>query len=398
FDAFLRDIFAPLLAGGTICVPPREDDFFTFDKMRSWINEQEITLIHCVPSVFKVLNSNGLSQDDLGRLKYVLMSGEKIAPASLKPWYQLFEDRIQLVNFYGTTEVTMIQSMYKIQPKDVNRVRMPIGNPIPDTELLILDEEMKSCRPLITGDLYIVTRYGSKGYLNNDQLNDEKFITRESGDIAFKTGDKARTSADGNIEILGRDDRQIKLNGIRVELDEIESVISEVEEITEVVVTEDKDQPGTLIAFVIKNKTEQIDDKWKSVLTDHLANHLPAYMIPADFVSLDSFPRLFNGKLNYKKLMESRVSTELVQPANDMETRVLDIWKEVLNKQDISVTATIQSVGGNSLSIMRLIAKIYSEYNIRLALSEIFSHSTIRKQAGLLEDKIVEQSLEGAEA
>lgn len=401
FDAFLRDIFVPLLAGGTVCVPPKEDDFFTFDKMKSWISDQKITMIHCVPSVFRVLNEKGLSSEDFSELKYILMSGEKIVPSELRKWYHVFEDRIQLVNLYGTTETTMIRTMYKIKQTDADKARMPIGEPLPDTKILIADDEMKPCKPLITGDLYIVTKYASKGYLNDENLTREKFLSigeEADGNIAFKTGDKARISADGGIELLGRDDRQVKLNGIRVELDEVEAVISRLSDVGEVVVTADKDQPDTLLAFIIRNNTEKDIELWKNEVIVHTKKYLPDYMIPSDLIAVSTFPRLSNGKLDFQKLIESKASGNVVLPKTDMESKMLDIWIEVLGKKEISITATFQSVGGNSLSIMRLIARIYSEYNVRLALSEIFSHPTIQKQASLIEEKIVELHIAGAEA
>ncbi len=396
FDAFLRDIFAPLLAGGTICIPPTDEDFFTPEKMVSWIDKAKVNLIHCVPSLFRVFNNPQLTTDNFTTLTHVLMSGEKIIPSELANWYSVFDTRIQLVNLYGTTETTMIRTCYHIKPEDVTLPKMPIGSPINDTQLLVADQSLKPCNVFVPGDLYIITPYATKGYLNNDQLNSEKFLKVNSPTLgeafAFKTGDKARMMPGGVIDLMGREDRQVKLRGIRVELDEIENVLTQSEYVKNAIVIKHSGDEKTqntsntthgtesLIAFVIKNnRADQVDVK-ETVLA-YLNESLPSYMIPSDIVEVTDFPLLENGKVNYTGLLDHLTTNEIVLPKSKTESELLVIWKEILGDKEISTDDSFHTIGGNSLAIMRLIGKIYKEYNVRISLNEMFNNLTIQKQA-----------------
>lgn len=402
FDAFLRDVFAPLLAGGTICIPPVDEDFFTLEKIVSWIENSKINLIHCVPSLFRIINSNSLTSEMFLNLKNILLSGEKIIPSELKNWYETFGSRIQLVNLYGTTETTMIRSCYKIQPEDVNLPKMPIGQPIRDTEFLVADKNFKPCNLFVVGDLYIISEYTSKGYLNAPELTKEKFIVVDSESskprIAFKTGDKARMMTGGMIDLMGREDRQVKLRGMRIELDEIENVLVQSDCVKNAIVikhTEGEENNSSdskainvksqgnesLIAFILKSEKVSDDSNLQESVLKHLEINLPSYMIPSNILEVKEFPLLENGKINYKGLLQYLVTDKVVAPKNEIESSLLEIWKEILGDKIISTEDSFHSIGGNSLAIMRLIGKIYKEYNVRFTLSELFNNLTIAKQA-----------------
>lgn len=387
FDAFLRDAFTPLFNGATICVPPKEEDFFTTEKMVKWIDSQEISIIHCVPSIYRVFNSNNLSSENYTKLRYVLLSGEKIIPYELKKWYEVFEDRIKLVNLYGTTETTMIRCCYEIQPSDVSKGKVPIGSPIDDTEVLILDNNLMPCGSLVSGDLYISSPYITKGYLKDEVLNKEKFIVLNEGTlaekIAFKTGDLARRLINNTIELLGRTDRQIKIRGIRVEIDEIENVLVESPLVENVVVTKDTANDEQLIAYYIKEKLLKEKDV-KDEIYDYVKNHLPNYMIPSSLIEVNEFPLLSNGKIDFKTLILNEEKKVTVAPKNDYELRILKVWKNILGDKTISVDENFQSAGGSSLTLMRLIGKLYSEFGVRITLKDLFKNLTIQKQALLI--------------
>ncbi len=394
FDAFLRDIFVPLFAGGSICIPPQVEDFFTTESMIEWIENSEITLIHCVPSVFRIFSEvTMLNENSFDHLKYILLSGEKIIPGTLKDWYELFNNKIQLVNMYGATETTMIRVFYKMQASDTSKNRMPIGKPIKGTELAVLNKELKQCKPLIAGDLYIISEYISKGYLGNEDLNKEKFIELDSveGTLkpAFKTGDKARILPGGTIELLGREDRQVKIRGIRVELDEIENILSKSNHVKQAVVilqdSSDDNKAASdkrLLAFI--NPEASLRGDLQTALKIHMDEWLPSYMTPDAILEVNTFPLLSNGKIDYRALGEKAkavVSKKVVLPENSTEETLLEIWKEILGDQTISTEESFQNMGGNSLLIMRLIAKIYKVFNVRVPLSEIFKNLTIKSQA-----------------
>ncbi|MGD1959671.1 MAG: amino acid adenylation domain-containing protein [Fulvivirga sp.] len=389
FDAFLRDIFVPLLKGGTICIPPKEEDFFTPEKLISWIDRDNVEFIHCVPSLFRVFNDPSLTPDHFKSLKYILLSGEKINPADLKNWFNVFGERIQLVNLYGLTETTMIRSFHLVCMSDVDLNRIPIGSPIDDTEFVISNKAMVPCKTLVPGDLYILSDFMSKGYLNRPELNKQKFLTINQGTpeekIAFKTGDKARLMSDGRIELLGREDRQVKVRGIRIELDEIEHAISESEWVKNNVAIKYTEQNGdeALVSFVVSSGAKK-NKELKEALEQYLKNNLPDYMIPNSLVEVDELPLLGNGKIDYLALNKLYTPKEIVGPVNEIESKVLEIWKEILGDKPLSTEDSFLESGGNSLSIMKLIGKIYKVYNVRISLDKLFHNLTIKKQADFI--------------
>lgn len=389
FDAFLRDIFIPLLTGGTICIPAYDGATFPVEQLSDWVNSAGIHVIHCVPSVFRSINTSGLTADDYPALKYVLMSGEKIIPGELKNWQEVFNARIQLVNLYGATETTMIRSFYRIMAGDAEKARIPIGTPIRDTEILILNADFKPCVTLIPGDLYIVSRYMSKGYLNNPELTNSRFfsihIPNRGETFVFKTGDKARKLADGNFDLIGREDRQIKLRGIRVELDAVEYLLCQSAMVRNAVVV--KEQAGDtefLKAFIlVRDGIPETEDIY-TALRAYMAEQAPDYMIPSDILVVEEFPLLGNGKIDYKALLNIKPHHTIELPVNTTEEKLLQIWKELLGAESISVSDEFLRIGGNSLAIMSLIAKINKEFGIKVALSELFKNMTIRKQAAYI--------------
>jgi len=394
FDAFLRDIFVPLLAGGTICIPPAEEDFFTPRKMADFIDGAGISLIHCVPSLLRVISNGAVSAEKFRELRYLLLSGEKIIPSELIPWYAIFEDRVQLVNLYGATETTMIRSFYRITPGDAKKTKISIGRPIHDTELLVLDKDLQPCALYVTGDLYIRTPYATKGYLNAPALTREKFLPggpgTADGTVTYKTGDRARLQPDGEIDLIGREDRQVKLRGIRIELDEIEYVLGQSPLVKSAIVikhTAANNGVGAqeyLMAFVIRTRPSQTEEELEKELGTFLRERLAEYMIPAVIAGVEEFPLLNNGKVNYKELLNKAVTGKILAPANETETALLAIWKEILGDMPISTEEPFHRIGGNSLSIMRLIAKIYNRFSVRITLHELVTNLTIKKQAELV--------------
>lgn len=385
FDAFLRDIFVPLIAGGTICIPPDE-------VLVPWIDESKVNYIHCVPTLFRVINSSDLSGDNFTHLKCILMSGEKIVPSELTRWYNIFETRIQLVNLYGATESTMIRSFYRISPDDVNQQRIAIGYPIHDTELLIVNGDFKPCSPLVPGSLYIVSKFLTKGYLNAPELTNDKFIKIDPGTenerIAYKTGDIARMLPSGKIDLIGREDRQVKLRGIRIELDEVESVLMKVGKLksaTSMIYT-DEEGIDTLVAFVVPLDNLREEPNLVISIQEFLEINLPQVMIPSTIIVVDSYPLLTNGKIDFKALRELVVNNrEIVLPSTELEERILTVWREILGQKPISIEDNFTKIGGNSLSVMNLIGKLNRNFQVKFSLAQLFENLTIVKQAEFIE-------------
>jgi iturin family lipopeptide synthetase A len=393
FDAFLRDVFVPLCAGGTVGIPRNKEIQLSSRDLIKWIDRAGVQVIHCVPSLFRLFNSN-LTPQLFKALKFILLSGEKINPADLVEWYNTFDERIQLVNFYGPTETTMIKTCYFIRPSDLARERIPIGKPMKGSQLLILDRDMDPCDELVPGKIYIQTPYRTFGYYRDPQANEKAFIPNpfgtDPGDRLHDTGDIGRLLADGDIDLLSRTDRQVKIRGIRVELGEIESVLISHSAVKEAAVIYKEISPNNrILCAYIKPRTQAgaIDEGLlRTQLEEYLSQRLPGYMTPAHLLVLEDIPLTPSGKVNYKTLPGPLpgIKPDGRPPGNETEQKLLDLWSRVLAIESIDVTGDFFKLGGNSLNVMNLISKIHKEFDVRISLGEIFNNTTIEKQAKII--------------
>lgn len=398
FDAFLRDIFVPLFSGGTICIPESKNIMLKESELKEWIDCVKINLVHCVPNVLRLLTSKPVTNDNFKSLKLALISGEKINPPDIANWYSVFNDGdIKLVNLWGTSETTLAKTYYIINKDDVNRETIPVGKPIRGARVIALDENMNICNELEIGELYIRTPFRTFGYYNDPELNKQRFIQNPfndaPGDLIHKTGDLGRFSPDGNIEVLGRIDRQVKIRGIRVELEEIESIFIKHPLVKEAAVIKKEISRDNECLYAYVTEKETITTDKASLLTalkEYVSKKLPGYMIPANIAILEEMPRNPTGKIDYKGLPDPFVNEGkgFISPRNDIENKLAELWAEILgiNKKKISVTKGFFELGGNSLNIMKLISNIHKEFDTRLTLAEIFNNATIEKQMGIIKE------------
>ncbi len=386
FDAFLRDIFVPLCTGATLCIPEDKDILLSAEKLAQWIDKAKINLIHCVPSLFRLILSSNLKLDYFKELKYILMSGERISPKDLRRWYGIFDERIQLVNLYGPSETTMVKTYYFIQKEDQNKSSISIGQPMKVARVLILDDNFKSTPKEMVGEIYIRTPYMTLGYYNDPVLTAERFIQNpysdNPNDRLYKTGDLGRVLNDGNLELIGRKDHQIKIRGVRVEPGDIESQLVTNEAVKEAVIIarENKDGEIYLTAYIVTSKALTGTN-----FKDYLSTRLPDYMVPAFFVTLDKMPLTPNGKIDRKALPEPdfrmSLGVEYVAPENEVEEKLVDIWSDLLDIDNIGIIDNFFDLGGHSLKATQLELKIYKEMDVEIPLRLIFEKSTIKELA-----------------
>ena len=388
FDAFLRDIFTPLLAGGTICIPETRDLILNREALIKWIDENRIHLIHFVPTVFRILNCEYLDSKNFSHLKYILLAGEPINPKELEKWYKIFDERIQLVNLYGQTETTMAKTCYFIHKHDVHRNKIPVGNPIRGAKLLLLDKNMNICPPGIVGEIYIRTPYATSGYYNDVELNKRHFIPnpfqQDGDDGLYKTGDLGRELADGNIELIDRQDGQVKIRGNRIELQEIETLLLKYEGINEaVLVAKGDEEEKYLCAYIAADNEIAVSE-----LRKYLSTHIPDYMIPSYFIHINKIPLTPNGKIDRKALPEPKIETQshCISPRDEVEDKLAGIWAEVLGmgKKSISVDADFFELGGHSLKATIMMAKIHKDFSLVISFLDLFRNPTIQGIAALI--------------
>jgi tyrocidine synthetase-3 len=393
FDAFLRDTLVPLCCSGTICIPETREIILNPQHFLRWLERSRVHLVSCVPSLFRVLTASPLNRDNLPHLKVILFSGEKISASDLEIWIDIFAERINLVNLWGTSETTLAKTFHFIRKSDLERERLPVGKPIRGAGVIVLDENLEPADKLMTGELYIRTPYRTFGYYNDPGLNQRRFIknplNEDPHDLLHRTGDFGRILPDGTIELLGRNDRQIKIRGIRVELEEIESVLMKHPLVKEAVVIKKELSPRAELLcayFTGKEKHETGEGDLIDILRNYLSGQLPSYMVPGHMVEIEDIPRNPNGKIDYHRLPEPREEKKKVYilPGNDVEKRLHDIWSTIFPVKTIGITENFFELGGNSLNLMSLISKIHREFDVRISLGEIFNNSTIRDQAKII--------------
>lgn len=399
FDVFLREILVPICSGGTICVPA-EEDLSSGENIAQWIEQKSIEFIHCVPSFFKTIKYESSPEVAFQNLKYVLLAGEKIVPFELQKWYHRFGSKVDLYNIYGPTETTLAKGFYKIKPEDVGRQYIPI-KALPGAQLLVLDSQNDVCPDNFIGEIFIRTPYMSNGYLHADKEKSDSFIpnpfSAEKHDFLYKTGDLGRKNGDSEIEILGRADHQVKIRGMRVELDDIKVNILSEPGVTDAFVTFNQQpnaQDNFISAYLITEATLDID-----VMRTALRAVLPAYMVPSFFIRLEAFPLLPNGKIDRKALPKPNVQEEAdyTPPSNEVEELLVEIWAEVLelDKSVVGTTKSFFAFGGHSLKVLGMISKINRRFNTHVLLKDIINTKNIRDLADyLITSKLVNLELQ----
>jgi amino acid adenylation domain-containing protein/non-ribosomal peptide synthase protein (TIGR01720 family) len=392
FDVSLRDIFVPLIAGGTLCIPDQETRM-NASHLLEWMEDSKLTLIHCVPSLFRMvmreIEYRGNERKALPDLKYVLLAGEALYGSDVIKWRQIVGDHAELINLYGPTETTLAKAFHRIKGQDLplNAI-VPIGKPIPNAALLIIKDK-RLCAIGEIGDIYIKTPFRSNGYYNDPELNSQYFnqnpLHNDTEDIVYKTGDLGRYLPDRSVEFIGRQDRQVKINGIRIELAEIEKVLISHKAIRQVLVISYKksNREDSLVCYTTENEKIETAD-----LIEHLKIYLPDYMIPSFFVTLKEFPLNINGKIDRKalpkpeELMYERINYEPL--ANRTEEELARIWEETLGLKRIGANNPYMEIGGNSLNAIKIISRIYKTFEVEISIKEFFDHPTIRKLSQLI--------------
>lgn len=390
FDPFLRDVFVPLCSGATLHIPDDGDIPADAQKLTDWLEEKKITLVHMAPSVFKNMTAALTDGEGLPDLKYMLLAGEMLRGNDIKPFVGIFGDRVQLVNLYGPTETTLAKLFYRVREEDANRTRIPVGKPISYTEVLILDRDLNKCQVESSGEIYIRTPFISSGYINDKALTGKAFLRNPfSGnpqDIIYKTGDLGKMNEDGNIEIIGRIDHQVKIRGVRIELTEIESVLLAHSCISDTVVAakEDGNNEIYLCAYYAEKEKTSAGE-----LRSHMKKHLPPHMIPSHFIRMDRLPLTANGKIDRDALPEPERSNysekEYTAPGNDMERKLVELWGEVLKKAGIGIEDDFFDTGGHSLKAAALVSAISRSLGLQLSIKDIFAYPTVKEMAEYME-------------
>ncbi|MCX7570500.1 amino acid adenylation domain-containing protein, partial [Tumebacillus sp. DT12] len=392
FDASVWEFWAPLLSGAQLVMAEpggHQDSGYLAAKIR----KANITVLQLVPTMLQMLLEEPAFAGCTS-LRRVYCGGEAL---SVEVKEQFFETlpKASLHNLYGPTEACIDATVWDCEPGRGER-SVPIGRPIANTEIYLLDEALQPVPVGVPGELHIGGRGLARGYWQRPDLTEEKFIphplSEEPGARLYKTGDVARYLPNGAIEYLGRADHQVKIRGFRIELGEIENVLLQHPQVKESVVIAREAAAGDvrLVAYITAREevlTEVLD---AADLQAHLRGQLPDYMIPSAFVALDALPLTPNGKVDRGALPEPAElreagAGEYVAPRDELESELTQIWEEVLRVRPVGIRDNFFAIGGHSLLAVRLIAKVRERYACDLPLATLFQHGTVEELSRLIQ-------------
>ena len=386
FDVSVWEFFLPLIVGAELVIasPQGHKDS---DYLRQIIDAKKVTIVHFVPPMLEVflLDTN---REHCPSLQRVVCSGESLKSHHIGA-FQKQLPHVTLCNLYGPTEAAIDVTAWKI-PNSFNiNEEVPIGQPVANTKILILNSLDQQCPIGGVGELHIAGIQVARGYWKREDLNSEKFIElpqfSDYGKI-YKTGDLAQWTENGNIKFLGRIDSQVKVRGFRIELEEIEFVLGEVEAIQQVIVLAIPDAFGNnvLVAYFVASKPIE-----ENILVKYMSEKLPEYMIPTHFVSLEKIPVTLNGKIDRSALPfpeknKKQIATQ-IEPQTEFEEIVQEVWSEVLQINPIGLHDNFAELGGDSLNGIRVMSRLSAAFELELPVNLIFQKPTIAQLANHIE-------------
>ena len=383
FDASISEIFMTLLSGKSLHVlsDSVRKDAYAFEE---YVNDHSIDLVTLPPAFFGLLNA-----DKLQGLKGLITAGESAIIGKTKEYlkYGTF------YNAYGPTETSICASVYKLEKEsELESSVIPIGKPISNTQIYILDEYGNLVPVGVNGELYISGSGLAQGYLNRPDLTSEKFINNSfaTGTKMYRTGDLARWLPDGNIEYLGRIDDQVKIRGHRIELGEIDSQVLSYSRTIKSVVTEVKEHEGDK-SIVVYYVSDSLIDKQK--LSQYLETQLPQYMLPGFYVELESIPLTNNGKVDRKNLPEvsskDLIKNEYVAPVTEQQRILVEVCEQMLKHKSISIKDNFYNLGGDSIKSIQIVSRL-RQYGYNLKVEHILQYPILEELSRRMTTDVVE--------
>ncbi|AMV71115.1 surfactin non-ribosomal peptide synthetase SrfAA [Desulfuromonas carbonis] len=390
FDVSLRDLLLPLTCGGAVCIPDAATRSQIPELVR-FVRASGVNLIHCVPSLFRELTSHLAEQepDGFAGVNYLLLAGEPLYGADVLRFRQAVGGATRLVNLYGPSETTLAKFFFRIddEPLESGQI-VPVGRPLPNTAAIILKGE-RLCKIGETGEIHIKTPFRSKGYLGAPELNARAFIQNPlsaTPDILYKTGDLGRYRPDRSVDFVGRVDRQVKLRGHRVELPEVEMAIAAIAGVRQVYVRpnlRDGLVDGLTCYYTVATPVSREE------IVAALRQRLPGYMIPAFFLQLEKFPLNLHGKVDANRLPKPEEllcrQEDFVPPRTPRERAVAALFAATVGMERISIDTSLLEAGANSLTLIKLAARLYRELGVQVEVATLFARPTARELAAWLD-------------
>ncbi|HEX7333555.1 MAG TPA: amino acid adenylation domain-containing protein [Pyrinomonadaceae bacterium] len=389
FDASVRDIIGPIVAGAKLVLIPDADVKDPF-ALLSRIKDHGVTcILSIVPTMLRSLTDASAETGTTGStLRLILTSGESLLLSECARVRTVLGERVSIFNQYGATECTMSSTRYRA-PEAVSSGPALVGKPIANSEVYVLDTDLRQCPIGVPGEIHIGGVGVARGYVMSPGLTALKYIpnpfSKEDGARLYRTGDLGRFLPSGDIELQGRVDRQVKVRGIRIEPGEIETVLNDHENVREAVVIVREDTPGNqrLVAYVVLRQPD-------NNLRAFVKTRVPDHMVPASFVVMDKLPVTPNGKIDYSALpipdeTSFDSSKEFVAPRNQLEETLAQIFSEILGIQRVGIHDNFFELGGHSLLATQVVSRIRKTLKVDLPLRVIFDSPTIANLATTVE-------------
>ncbi|MFG0214768.1 amino acid adenylation domain-containing protein, partial [Brevibacillus porteri] len=387
FDVSLSELFGWFIGRGRLVILPPHGEKSP-EMLAESIVKHRVTHVNFVPAMLNVfVNGVGENQPFLQHspLKYVMVAGEAFPKELVKKTVATFQ-KAKIENIYGPTEASIYAAWFSCSENELVSSNTPIGRPVANTQLYIVDRHMNPVPVGVPGELCIAGKGLARGYLNRQELTAEKFVDNPftPGTKLYKTGDLTRWLPDGTIEYLGRIDHQVKIRGFRIELGEIESQLMAHPQIQSVVVlVKEEGDHKRLVAYYVPQAGANHDRLEPSKLRDYLRKNLPEYMLPAFFVSMVKIPLTANGKVDRTELLNQKLVVTQAKkqslPQSDIEQRTLKIWQDALNVEGISTEDGFFDVGGDSILATMVVAKMTEEFQCDLNVTTLFKYVNIRE-------------------
>jgi amino acid adenylation domain-containing protein len=390
FDASTFELWGSLLNGARLVIMPPQPP--SLEALGAALRSHQVTTLWLTAGLFHLLVEQQV--EALEGVRQLLAGGDVLSRMHVTKVLEQAKG-CTVINGYGPTESTTFTCSYRVESSDDIARSVPIGKPIANTEVYILDQALQPVPLGVSGELYIGGAGLGRGYLKRPELTAERFIpdglSGQAGTRLYQTGDLARYQADGNIEFLGRMDQQVKLRGYRIELGEIEAVLSEHQQVSEVVVVARTDESGEqrLAAYVVGQVSSR-------ELREYLKQRLPDYMIPSAYVMLEQLPLTANGKVDRRALPEAEpgrgaVNAGYVAARTPVEGMMASLWSELLGVNQIGINDNFFDLGGHSLGATQLISRVRTAFHIELPLRSLFEMPTISGFSEVLEQAMASQ-------
>jgi amino acid adenylation domain-containing protein len=400
FDFSLKEFLVPLLCGARVCIADRST-VINARKFAEWVHESRITVMCCVPTLLRSilgLPASPSDRDIFRSLRAVLISGDMLRWEDVSGWRERFGSDIALFNLYGPTEVTVIKLFYPIpETKSLESINVPVGRPIEDAAVLLIDENGQDTAPGESGEIVILSEWLARGYLNSELMVKGPFgEVNHQGNLrrAYRTGDLGRWLNDGNLELVGRKDRQVKIRGYRIELDEIESIISTHAGVNDVAVmalnngnNHDSDSLATISCYFTSEDPLLTEKEIRNFARERL---LPQVLSLTRFRRLPELPLLANGKVDRLKL-ESLIEPEYAPvtvgapTALTVRERISAMWEELLAVEGINLEANFFELGGDSMTAIRLLRRLREELHPEVKLDDVYEFPSISQLSNRVE-------------